>query len=367
VFVADFAMPASNTRFGSAPSVAKCKSITLTAKCGEPVIMPVVALGLWKVPADAAFSAVTSALDGGYRHLDCAPVYRNQAIVGAAITAYLTEHAETLSRRDLFITSKVFPSPTNMHDNFENDVRNTLRELDLKYLDLCLIHWPFEYEESSLEDMWMAMEDLVKNGLVKAIGVSNFSSTKLKRILEIAEIPVSVNQVEMHAMFRQEALVNFCNNNGVHVTAYGPLGSGDQWASDGLGRKCAAEERLLSHPETLRVAKSAGCTPAQALIAWIVHHRMCSCAPKSVNPSRQAENIAAGSRDFVNNNKILGLLSTLDKVEPQVRLQHGAFHTGPPESGKCFRTLEELWDEDVSYMLDRDFERPEGFMLRPSQ
>lgn len=344
---------------------AHMREFPLRTAPGLAVAMPAVALGTWKLSPDDAFEVVTSALDAGYRHLDCAPVYKNQSAIGAALGWWLTTNEGKAHRKDLFITSKIMPSKDLLPGNYEGDVRKTLSELNVPYLDLCLLHWPLEFGHSTLEDMWSAMESLVREGLCRAVGVSNFSVKKLARILETAEIPVSVNQIELHAMFRQDMLVKYCQSNGVHVTSYGPLGSFDQWDEKGLGRKCPEPVRLIDHPDAKRVAEAAGCTPAQALLAWIVLRRGCSCAPKTVRKERMAENLAVGSNKFLSDHPAKrAALVQLDNVEPQVRLQHGSFHTGPVESGKAYRTLAELWDEDCVYYDGRDFETPAGFVLR---
>lgn len=164
--------------------------------------------------------------------MDCAAVYDNEAEVGHALE---TVFAQTkLTRPEVFVTSKLW-NTEHAADRVEPAVRKTLELLRLEYLDLYLVHWPVTGNRGakvtpSIEETWRAMEALVDKGLVKAIGVSNFSEKKIRDIASYARHPVSVCQVEIHPYWRQERLVSFCRKNNIHVTAYSPLGSPDSAA-----------------------------------------------------------------------------------------------------------------------------------------
>lgn len=249
-------------------------------------------------------------------------------------------------------------------------MRRTLGELGVSHLDLLLLQWPLP-TLAPVAEQWAAMEALVDAGLVRDIGVSNFSAKKLAALMDGGDglgdgtavmgecrIKPSVNQVECGPHFRQEELLAACRARGVLVQAYGPLGSGDQFSSEGLRRKRSGPPPM-SHPAVVAAAAAAGLTPAQAMLVWNIG-RGVAVLPKSADPARQAENLAAGSVAWE-----AGLPEGHDAAvggfEEQYRLQHGAFHTGP---GKPYATLADLWDEDCGYMEGRDFERPEGFALR---
>ena len=315
-----------------------------------------------------------SALKAGYRHIDCAPVYRNQTQVGAALTAALASGLCT--RDDLFITSKLMTYDL-APDGFEQAVKQSLAELGVGYLDLLLLQWPLP-QLAPVAEQWAAMEALVDAGLVRDIGVSNFSAVKLAALMDggatgaqdwvLGECRVkpSVNQVECGAHFRQEALLEACKTRGVVMQAYGPLGSGDQFSADGLNRKRSGPPPL-EHPAVVAAAADTGMTPAQVLIRWNID-RGVAVLPKSSNPTRQAENLAAAAAAAAATETTTFLptlpsehAAAVGAFSEQYRLQHGAFHTGP---GKAYPTLADLWDEDCGYMEGREFEQPAGFKLK---
>lgn len=194
--------------------------------------IPLVGLGTWKSEPGKVRAAVEAALRCGYTHVDCAAIYDNEGEVGQALE---TVFAQTkLTRPEVFVTSKLW-NTEHATDRVEPAARKTLELLGLDYLDLYLIHWPVTGNRGaavtpSIEETWRAMEALVDKGLVKAIGVSNFSEKKIRDILSYARHPMSVCQVEIHPYWRQERLVSFCRQNNVHVTAYSPLGSPDSAA-----------------------------------------------------------------------------------------------------------------------------------------
>lgn len=270
---------------------------TITLSTGQK--MPAVGLGTWKSVPGQVKQAVLAALDCGYRHIDCAAAYSNEREVGEALSEQLGE-GKPLRREDIFVTSKLWN--TKHHpDDVEEACKKSLSDLRLSYLDLYLMHWPvaFErgdelmprrpdgtirYDDTHYRDTWAAMEKLVDQGLVKAIGLSNFNARQIDDILSVAKHKPVVNQVECHPYLVQTQLVSHCWSKGLAVTAYSPLGSPDRpWVTPG-------EAHLLDDPRVVGLAKRYNKTPAQVVIRWHIQ-RGVVCIPKSVTPSRIKQNI----------------------------------------------------------------------------
>ena len=226
-------------------------------------------------------------------------------------------------------------------------LNKTLKDLQLDYLDLYLIHWPVAFAAgvmfpSSLNDFislnnepldqtWKGMEDCTKNGMTKVIGVCNFNKNKIASLLESCKIPPEVNQVEMHPFLQQQELADFCKTNQVFITAYSPLGSGDRPAP----LKKATEPSLLSHPVIDEVATEMKLSPAQILIAWAIQ-RGTIVIPKSTNPGRIKQNFEA-----VNVRLSSGQMEKINSLESSFRYVDGTFFT--PEGSPY--TLTSLWEE----------------------
>ncbi|XP_076853677.1 aldo-keto reductase family 1 member A1-A [Brachyhypopomus gauderio] len=261
--------------------------------------MPAVGLGTWKSSPGQVKQAVLVALDCGYRHIDCAAAYSNEQEVGRAI-AERVGPGKQLRREDIFVTSKLWNTKHHPED-VEAACRKTLSDLGLIYLDLYLMHWPMAFErgeeliprradgtvryaDTHYRDTWAAMEKLVDQGLVKAIGLSNFNARQIDDILNCGKHKPVVNQVECHPYLTQSQLLAHCRSRGLALTAYSPLGSPDRpWTSPG-------EPQLLDDPKLLAIAAHYKKTPAQVLIRWHVQ-RGIICITKSVTPSRIKENI----------------------------------------------------------------------------
>jgi alcohol dehydrogenase (NADP+) len=303
--------------------------------------MPALGLGTWKSADDAAYRAVKHALAVGYRHIDCAWIYLNEEQVGRAVRESLTEGV--LTREELFVTSKLWNS---FHDpaDVEPGCRESLAKLGLDYVDLYLMHWPMAYPRSvmmpeSREDFvplselplattWHAMARLVDAGLARAIGVSNFSVSKIRGLLDAGGPLPAVNQVELHPYNPQPELLAGCAELGVHVTAYSPLGSADR--PDMM--RGSDDPILLEHPVVRETAAAEGITPAQLLIAWALA-RGTSVIPKSENPKRIEENFAAAEIELS-----AGARAALDGIEQRFRYVNpeGMFIPGVTYEGESF-------------------------------
>ena len=189
--------------------------------------MPILGLGTWQLKGKNCVSSVEDALDIGYRHIDTADGYDNHQKVAQGIKK------SELNRDELFITSKI--KPENLHyEDIKKDVKRFLNELDIKYLDLLLIHWP--NKDIPLEESLKALKEIKDKGLVRNIGVSNFTINHLKDAEEIYPGLVSVNQVEFHPTLYQKELLDFCQKNGIVLTAYSPLGRGEVFDNETINK-----------------------------------------------------------------------------------------------------------------------------------
>lgn len=306
--------------------------------------MPIVGLGTWKSEPGQVYNAVREALRLGYRHIDCAPLYGNEVEIGSALRDALSDGDVT--RSELWITSKLWGS-SHGRDNVAPALEKTLADLGLEYVDLYLIHWPIPLKPTTtipasgddfvtptdafLASTWAGMESAVRDGRARHIGVSNFSSKKLRTLQAQCTLPVEVNQIELHPLLQQPELVSYCGANGIHVTAYSPLGSADRPEFF----RAADAPVLLDDPVIRSIGDERGCTPAQVLIAWHVN-RGISVIPKTVNLPRLRENLDAKDIELT-----AADLQRIERLNRNYRFLDGAFWAQPGSPW----TLQTLWDE----------------------
>jgi diketogulonate reductase-like aldo/keto reductase len=211
-------------------------------KLNNGVDMPVLGLGTWQIPKQRVEKAVLIALDAGYRHIDTAAAYNNEAEVGQAV------RSSSIPRSEIFITTKLW----NNDHGYQKALAacdSSLERLGMSYVDLYLVHWPVERLR---DDTWQAMETLLESRKCRAIGVSNYTIRHLKQLLASSRIVPAVNQVEFSPFLCQKELLAFCRSNNIQLEAYSPLTRG--------GR--------LDDPGLAAVAAGYGKSPAQVLIRW---------------------------------------------------------------------------------------------------
>ncbi|MFJ8601807.1 aldo/keto reductase [Streptomyces shenzhenensis] len=251
------------------------------------VEMPQLGLGVWQVPDDEAERAVATALEAGYRSIDTAALYGNEAGTGRAVAA------SGLPREDIFVTTKL----GNGDQGYDATLRAfdaSLAKLGLDYLDLYLIHWPLP-ARGTYVDSYKAFEKLYSDGRVRAIGVSNFLPEHLERLIAETSVIPAVNQIELHPHLQQHAAREYHAEQGIATEAWSPLGQG---------------KGLLEVPAIVAIAQKHNRTPAQVVLRW--HVQLGTVViPKSVTPSRIRENIEVF--DFSLDTEDLAAISALNE------------------------------------------------------
>jgi len=256
--------------------------------------IPSVGFGTWRLSqGQECEKALICALDAGYRHIDTAAAYGNEASVGKIIKE--TE----LNREDVFVTSKLWNTERG-YDKTLRAFETTLSKLGTDYLDLYLIHWPAielqfdNWKEINLST-WKALIQLYKDGRVKAIGVSNFMLKHIEPLMDSEIVPM-VNQIEFHPGYMQNEVFDFCRKNSILVEAWSPLGCG----------------RVLDNENLIRIASKYKKTVAQLCVRWCIQNLVVPL-PKSVTPARISENfdvfdfeISRDDMNFINSMPVFG-------------------------------------------------------------
>ena len=290
---------------------------TVTFESGSK--MPVNGFGIWRVEPAVVMRALRTAFDVGYRHIDSAMIYMNEPEAGKVFEEYFGGDSPKVKREDVFITSKLWNS-CHAKDKVVEACRKSLEDLKLDYLDLYLVHFPISWKcgglpltennwllktedgypqfttDVSLKDTWEGMEECVRLGLVKNIGVSNYPVFSLCDLMNYCKIKPAVNQCECHVMNQREDLRKVCNKFGIHYTAYSILGSG--------------KSGPLEDETVLKIAEKHGASPAQICIAWGLAQGV-SVLAKSSTDSRIKSNFAAEKIKLSEND--LKELKKLDK------------------------------------------------------
>lgn len=231
------------------------------------VQMPLLGFGVWRIENGSATSqAVRWALKTGYRHIDTACIYENEESVGQAI------RESGVPREELWVTTKLWNTDQG-YDSALAAFERSRKLLGLEYIDLYLIHWP---KKSHFAETWRALEKLYEEKKVRAIGVSNFESHHITKLFQTCKIRPMVNQVELHTQFQQRALLKFCKQHDIVVTAWSPLGG---WSKN----------NLLENPVLCEIGRKYKKSAAQVVIRWDIQSGIV-VIPKSSNKNRIEEN-----------------------------------------------------------------------------
>ena len=256
-------------------------SIDTTVALHGNVGIPLLGFGTFKVKeGQDVEQAVATALDLGYRHIDTAMIYRNEEGVGRAVAA------SGIDRSDIFVTTKVWNSDQRYEPTLAG-IDASLERLGMDYVDLYLVHWP---KPDHTVETWRAMEEIQAIGKARAIGVSNFLTHHLDLLLENANVVPSINQIQFHPHLQSPDLIEYCDERGIVIEAWGPLKQG----------------LIMDDPELSAIAASHGVTVPQVVLRWMLQRDIVAI-PKSVTPSRIAENadlygfeLSAGEMDTIN-------------------------------------------------------------------
>lgn len=251
------------------------------------ITIPQFGLGVWQAEeGEEVENAVRAALENGYRLIDTAAAYGNEAGVGRAIKS------SGIAREDIFITTKLW-NAFHAYDDALRAFDESYEKLDCGPLDLYLIHWPLPMD-GKYPEAWRALEKILDDGRVRAIGVSNFTPQHLEHLKETANIVPTVNQIELHPLLQQKETRDYCVSHGIAIESYSPLMRGGE---------------IFENSVLVEAAKKHGKTPAQIILRWHIQNGFI-VIPKSVNPDRIRENSAIF--DFQLSGEEMKSIETLD-------------------------------------------------------
>nr|WP_314460810.1 aldo/keto reductase [uncultured Neisseria sp.] len=259
-----------------------------SVKLNNGLEMPMVGFGVYQVSDEDTEKAVLAALKAGYRLLDTAAVYGNEAGVGRAIKA------SGIPREEIFVTTKLWIQRENGYENTKKALEDSLTRLGLDYVDLYLMHQPF----GDVHEQWRAMEDLYKAGKARAIGMSNFHMDRLMDLITCHEIVPAVNQIETHPFYQRDAEIAFHKELGILQQAWAPLAEG--------------KFEIFSNPILNQIAQKHGKSVAQVVLRWL-NQRGVAIIPKSVKVERMLENREIF--DFTLDEQDLAQIATLNRDE----------------------------------------------------
>ncbi|QLC33237.1 aldo/keto reductase [Halarchaeum sp. CBA1220] len=234
---------------------------TVTLQSGDE--LPLVGVGTWDIDGDTVKDAVRAGLDAGYTHVDTAEGYHNEAEIGDALAEY--------ERDDLWLTSKVLPKNLT-YDSLIESCEASLEKLGTDYLDLYLVHWP--NPAVSIRETMDAMAHLHEEGLVKNVGVSNFSAYQLSAAQHVSDVPIAVNQIEYHPWFQRDDLVEYCRETDVALEAAAPL----------------ARTEVFGDDVVQDLAEKYDKSPAQIVLKWAIEDDV-AVLPKSSSPEHVRQNL----------------------------------------------------------------------------
>jgi alcohol dehydrogenase (NADP+) len=306
--------------------------------------IPCMGLGTFgsdSVPAAMVAETVRDAIHAGYRHIDCASVYGNEKNIGHALQE--TFRSGFVQREELWITSKVW---NDMHDRVAESCRQSLKDLQIRYLDLYLVHWPFPnyhppmcditsrspnakpYIHDNYMNTWRQMEQLVKEGSVRHIGTSNMTTPKLELLLKDATLKPACNEMELHPHFQQQGLFDFCTTNNIQPIAYCPLGSPGRPERD----RTPEDTVDLEDDVILSIAKRLKISPAQVALKWALQRRQ---LPIPFSVHHYVENLEAVVGVSLSDDD----MNRISKIDKNCRLIKGQVFLWKED-----QTWEDLWD-----------------------
>lgn len=259
-----------------------------TATLNNGVVMPMIGFGVYQVSDEETEKAVLSALEQGYRLLDTAAIYGNEAGVGRAIKA------SGIPREEIFVTTKLWIQRQDAFNGTQKALDESLKRLGLDYVDLYLMHQPF----GDVHEEWRAMETALKAGKTRAIGVSNFHMDRLMDLITCHEIVPAVNQIETHPFYQRDAEIAFHKELGILQQAWAPLAEG--------------KFEIFSNPILTQIAQKHGKSVAQVVLRWL-NQRGVAIIPKSVKVERMIEN--RDILDFTLDAQDLAAIATLNRDE----------------------------------------------------
>ena len=308
-------------------------------------IMPAVGLGTFgsdKYTPDQIAYAVSGAIKSGYRMLDCASVYQNEDQIGTVLDGLFKDG--TVKREDLFITSKVW---NDQHREVRKACEKSLKDLGLSYVDLYFVHWPFPnyhapgcdgdsrnpdskpFSVDEFMDTWRQMEELYDDGLIKAIGMSNMTVSKLEKVLPLCRIKPAALEMECHPSFQQQELFDYATAHDIIPIGFCPIGSPSRPERD----RCSTDVADTELPEVMTVAKNHNVHPAVVCIKWAVQRGLCTI-PFSVKEPQYISNLKCTTEDPLTDEE----MELLKKADCNCRLVKGQVFLWPGATD-----WEELW------------------------